>query len=338
MMLQQTRVESVVAYFQRFLRRFPTLDSLAAASQEEVLKLWSGLGYYRRARQLHQASRRMAGGREKQIPSTYKELIKLPGVGRYTAGAIASIAFGEPVPALDGNVMRVLTRLLALPDDLARQATRNKLQQIAATLVPEKNPGDYNQAMMELGATLCTPRHPACGSCPLPPLSRARDAGNPEKFPVKAARGKAPRVKCTSVVVRQNGKWLLLRRPAGGLWEHLWEFPTLSRSKQDLSPAEVQRRIGRMLGLDAQVKSQDIRLRHQLTHRRMEYRVFAATAIRRPKKISLPLCGPGRYEAYRWVADLDEVPVAGITRKILEEVRANLITRRHGKIAKLDGV
>jgi A/G-specific adenine glycosylase len=220
-MLQQTRVDTVRPYFQRWLTRFPDVGSLADAPVDEVLRHWQGLGYYGRARNLHRAAllvRERHGG---QLPRDPDGLRQLPGVGEYTAGAVASIAFGLPTPAVDGNVRRVLARLRGLEDPAPRA-----LKELVATLIPRERPGDFNQALMELGATLCTPRSPDCGACPVRDWCAARTTGRPESFPRPKRRGPAPAASVeTRVVRRADGRVLLVQRPADGFLGGMWEFP-----------------------------------------------------------------------------------------------------------------
>ncbi len=225
-MLQQTRVETAERYFVRFLERFPTVQSLAGATEEDVLATWSGLGYYRRARQLHSAARAIAalGG---ELPRTAAELRALPGVGAYTAAAVASIAFGERLAVLDGNVERVTARLLAEVGSPKSASARRRLQLAADELVEALAPGDSNQALMELGATLCSPRAPRCEACPLLPDCRAAQQGDPERYPAVKARPAVVEVRAAAVVLTEAGRVLLRRRPDAaaflpGTWEPPW--------------------------------------------------------------------------------------------------------------------
>jgi A/G-specific adenine glycosylase len=220
-MLQQTRVDTVIPYWVRWMERFPTVDDLADADRDEVLKHWEGLGYYSRARNLHSAARVVRERYDGSLPRSPAELRKLPGIGEYTAGAVASIAYGVPAPAVDGNVRRVLSRLHDLETPGGAE-----LRARAASLVPEDRPGDFNQALMELGATVCTPRDPSCGVCPLAPWCEAKRLGVQELRPLPAEKKPVPEeVVRTWVVVRSDGAVLLARRPDDGLLGGLWEFP-----------------------------------------------------------------------------------------------------------------
>jgi A/G-specific adenine glycosylase len=275
-MLQQTRVETVLRYFEAFLHRFPTVGSLAAAPLEEVLARWSGLGYYRRARQMHAAARAVVarGG----FPSTAEELRRLPGIGEYTAAAVASMAFGERVAVLDGNVERVLARLLAVADDPRKRAVRRRLGAATAELLDPQRPGDSNQALMELGATLCTPRRPRCPLCPLAPGCRAAGEGDAERYP--RPRPRRPRVRRSRLValVEEEGRALLFRRPEdspllAGTWELPWvELPPPAGACDSGEPdrAGAARALARRYGGRWEVGELVARVRHGITFRTIE--------------------------------------------------------------------
>ncbi|RMF05515.1 MAG: A/G-specific adenine glycosylase, partial [Chloroflexi bacterium] len=199
-MLQQTQVATVVPYYHRFLARFPTVEALAAASQEQVLKLWEGLGYYARARNLHRAAREIVEKWSGRLPQSGAQLRTLPGFGEYTAAAVASIAFGEPVAAVDGNVKRVLARLFAVETDVTRNPGARHIGQAAQQLLESRHPGDWNQAVMELGATVCTPTSPRCAGCPLRKWCRARQLGLQSELPRRPPRRKVPHYQVTAAV------------------------------------------------------------------------------------------------------------------------------------------
>jgi A/G-specific adenine glycosylase len=273
-MLQQTRVDVVLPYYERFLARFPDVAALAAAAEEEVLAAWSGLGYYRRARQLHAAARRVAArGGFPETPAGWREL---PGVGEYTAAAVASICFGAAVPVLDGNVERVLARVLALADPPKSAAARRRLLRAGAELLDPGRPGDSNQALMELGATVCAPRCPRCPGCPLRPGCLAAAAGEPERYPVPRPRRAAEARRLLAAVVETDGRVLLVRRPEGAsLLAGTWEVPWVELdgdAGQAAAAALLAARYGGRWRLSAEVA----RVRHSITFRALEVAVHRA--------------------------------------------------------------
>jgi A/G-specific adenine glycosylase len=288
-MLQQTTVAAVIPYWERFLAAFPTLADLAAADEQDVLRLWSGLGYYRRARGLLEAARAVAEAGGTTLPADAASLRRLPGIGPYTAGAIASIAFGEAVPAVDGNVVRVLARLDARPGDPARQPTKRQLEERAAELVDPAFPGDHNQALMELGATVCTPRAPRCLVCPWREGCRARSAGEPERYPETAPRREPVDVVRAAVRVRDpDGRVLLSRVPSGLPNEGLWELPSVDLFHGARDEGRPPERLGeddraRVVGELRASRGVAVRLgprldgvRHGITHHRITVHLFAA--------------------------------------------------------------
>jgi A/G-specific adenine glycosylase len=275
-MLQQTRVETVLPFYNRFLEKFPTVEDLARADLEEVLTLWSGLGYYRRARQLHAAARKVAemGG----FPSTPEGLRELPGIGDYTAAAVASIAFGVAVPVLDGNVERVLSRVLALDEDPRSSGARRHLLAAAADLLDPRRPGDSNQALMELGATICVPRRPRCLLCPLLPGCRAAREGDPERYPLPKAKREPERHRLLVAVVENGQGVLLFRRPDdSSLLAGTWELPWVGLERDGVvaveSPEEaLAARYGGVWILGPRSAG----VRHGITHRDIEVDVHRA--------------------------------------------------------------
>ncbi len=280
-MLQQTRVEVVLPYYKRFLEKFATAQALAQADLEEVLALWSGLGYYRRARQLHAAARRVAelGG----FPRTVEGLRELPGIGPYTAAAVASIAFGVPEPVLDGNVERVLSRWLALDADSKGSAARKALLAAASSLLDPERPGDSNQALMELGATLCTPRRPKCLLCPLSTGCRAAAGGNPERYPPPRVKREPERHRLLVAVVEDDRGVLLFRRPddselLAGTWELPW-VPVPADGSLERAETDLGARYGGRWSL----REQEAAVRHGITYRNLEIAVHRAELAERPK-------------------------------------------------------
>lgn len=225
-MLQQTRVSTVIPYFERFIQRFPTLEDLAQATEEEVIKLWEGLGYYSRVRNLHLAVKEVSASYGGIVPDSVEEISKLKGVGPYTTGAILSIAYQKKVPAVDGNVMRVFSRLFGLYDDIASQATRKKMETIADCLIPESKPGDFNQALMELGAMVCTPTSPQCIFCPLQSVCVANEQGLQAELPQKKKAKPPVPVAVRFVVFTVKDHVLVVKRPEEGLLAGMWSLPT----------------------------------------------------------------------------------------------------------------
>jgi A/G-specific adenine glycosylase len=225
-MLQQTRVDTVIPYFHRFIEQFPTLESLADAPQDQVLKAWEGLGYYSRARNLHTAVKEVKEQYEGIVPDTKEEISRLKGVGPYTAGAILSIAYGVPAAAVDGNVMRVFSRLFAIEEDITKGSTRAYMEHLVEQMIPQDRAGDFTQALMELGALVCTPKSPQCLLCPAMDLCQGRMQGIHEGLPIKK-KAKPPRpVRLVAGVIhRGDGRFMIRRRPAEGLLAGLWELP-----------------------------------------------------------------------------------------------------------------
>jgi A/G-specific adenine glycosylase len=262
-MLQQTRVEAVLPYYERFLARFPDLESLAAASEEALLKAWSGLGYYSRARNLREAARVIIGSRH--FPCDYDALKALPGIGDYTAAAIASIAFGQPHAALDGNVARVLARVINDAGDITSSKTKQRLQAVADDLLDVQRAGDFNQAMMELGATICTPRDAKCLLCPVVELCGARREGRERELPVRNGGGEKKRIDIELLIIERKGCVLMWRRPASSArLAGFWEFPEATQIA-----AQSRRTIGEF--------------RHTITNHLYRVEVIRAEVVRKPR-------------------------------------------------------
>lgn len=281
-MLQQTRVETVLPYYQRFLAAFPTVQDLAAAPVDDLLALWSGLGYYRRARQMHAAAQRIAaaGG---AFPGTVEALQELPGIGSYTAAAVASIAFGVAVPVLDGNVERVLARVLALAPEAKSSAGRQALLAAAHGLLSAERPGDSNQALMELGATICLPRRPGCGECPLAAGCQGRQAGDPERFPVRRPRRASQRIERLVAVATDNDRVLLFRRSEdSALLAGTWELPWLDAPSTSLAPvslAAVEGALAERYGGRWQLGAVRATVRHAITFRALTVTAHEARVV-----------------------------------------------------------
>jgi A/G-specific adenine glycosylase len=257
MMLVQTTVTAVIPYFERFLNQFPDAGTLAAAAQSDVLKAWEGLGYYRRARQLQAAAQTIVREHGGAIPDDPTLVRALPGVGRYIAGAILSFAFDRPEPIVEANSQRVLTRLLAISENLKAASTLERLWHAAARLVPSTGAGTFNQGLMELGALVCTPREPACLICPLSALCASRRLGLQDRLPVVTPRPKPLAVTEACAIVTSAGRILIVQRGRGGLWEQFWEFPTIHMQGVDPAgrsfgePVQLAEGVRRLTGIAA---------------------------------------------------------------------------------------
>jgi A/G-specific adenine glycosylase len=296
-MLQQTTVQAVAGYYRKFLTRWPTVEALAAAPLDDVLAAWAGLGYYARARNLHKAAQAVAG---RGFPDTYEGLRALPGVGEYTAGAIAAIAFDLPHAAMDANAERVVARLFAVTEPLAKAKTR--LRGLGQSLVPEKRAGDFAQAMMDLGSAICTPKRPACMSCPLFEDCEARKQGIQETLPVKGEKPVRPLKRGAAFVARdRTGAVLLVRRPENGLLGGMMQPPLGPWS--DVFPSKTE--AMRQAPFKAEWKKRLGIVRHGFTHFELEIEVYETEVARRPKTEG------------RWVSDLANAALPTVMRKII---------------------
>jgi A/G-specific adenine glycosylase len=287
-MLQQTQVATVLRYFPNWMRRFPSIRALARAPEAEVLHAWQGLGYYSRARRLHAGARFVLERHAGKLPHTHAGLLELPGIGAYSAGAIASIAFGEQKPLVDGNVVRVLARHFGLRGDPGKGPLRRTLWELAGELVPLDRPGDFNQALMELGATVCTPRAAACGECPLRASCVARREGLVEKLPELPARPKPTRVRAVAVAVRDGERVLLVRLPASARrWAGLWTFPHVELAPDETARAGAERAVREALGVKARVGRELTRIEHTITRFRIALELVEATLPAKARRDAL---------------------------------------------------
>ena len=274
-MLQQTRVETVLNYYGRFLARFPSLRDLAEAPEEDVLKLWEGLGYYSRARNLHQGAGQVMRDYQGVLPSDPALLRKIKGIGPYTACAIASIAYGVPVPAVDGNVIRVISRLFLLPDNPLEPGPRRRIEELAEALVPADRPGDHNQAMMDLGATVCVPGTPDCGACPVAAFCRARTEGDPAELP-NLPQARPPRIISYDVPVIAAENRVLVYRRKEKMLQGLWCFPLLEGSR---TAEQLKREIEKKTGLRVELPGFQAPARHVFTHQVWEMKIWLCRAL-----------------------------------------------------------
>ena len=273
-MLQQTQVATVIDYFDRFLKHFPTIEALALAPEQQVLLLWQGLGYYRRARNLHAAAKKIVQEHHGQIPANHSAISSLPGVGRYTAGAIASIAFGIRAPILDGNVARVLSRWFAIEEPIDKPTVRSHLWSLAETLVPEVSPGDFNQAMMELGSLVCTPRNPRCTTCPIADLCSTQSQGLANVLPRRLLKRQPQEVMHHVLAVKRGRKFVVEQRPLKGLWAGLWQMPTVEMLNTNVSAKQIQNWALQHLGVTVKLPRPAGNLQHQTTHRSISAKVW----------------------------------------------------------------
>lgn len=317
-MLQQTRVETVVPYWARFVRDYPTVHDLAEAPLDDVLAKWSGLGYYRRARALHEAARQIAVERDGIFPRAATELRTIKGIGPYTAGAVASIAFDEPAPVVDGNVLRVYARIFEVEDDLRSAKGVQKIWSIASEVIPSKNAGDFNQALMELGATICTPKSPRCLLCPVRELCAASAHGREETLPHLAPK-KAPKEwRRVALVVTDGDRVLVARRRGDALFGGMWEPPAVD---DDEGTDERPRALAKLVRLQRGASCTEMEpVQHVLSHRKMTLRVLALEAK------SAHLTPNDEYEEAAWMtaAELDRVGVSTLARKVLAAGAAGL--------------
>lgn len=308
-MLQQTTFSAVSPRFARFLERFPDVGSLAAATEDDVLAAWSGLGYYARARNLRRAAIEIVRDHEARIPRDSEVLRHLPGFGSYMSAAVASLAYGARLPAIEANVERVVSRLFAIPGDAGSPSLRQTVALRAEKLLPRLRPGDLTAALMDLGQLVCTPRRPACGVCPLGEDCAGRETGQPERFPGRRPRPEPVRVSLAAAVARRNGRLLLVRRRSSWL-DGLWEFP----SAEGTSPAGARRALSRRLAELELVISGSApigRARHAVVNRRLEITVFPA------RRRAAGGAGPGPDRA-RWFLpdEFESAAVPTLTRKI----------------------
>ncbi|WP_425618235.1 A/G-specific adenine glycosylase [Anatilimnocola sp. NA78] len=311
-MLQQTQVATVVGYYERFLQAFPDVRSLAAAEEARVLRLWEGLGYYRRARQLHAAAKKIVTDHNGEFPRSYEAVRALPGIGRYTAGAILSIGLDQRLPILEANTIRVLSRLIALRDDPRSTSSQAKLWEVAEAILPAERCGAFNQALMELGSEICTPRQPHCEACPVALCCAARAQGLTEQIPLAAKKMQYTDVTETAVVVRRAAKFLVRQCQPGERWAGLWDFPRFA-SAAATDPhwlSNAREHVESWLGVKIEPVSHLTTTRHGVTRFRITLQVLDAKYIAGdPKKAD---------STVRWVtlAELAELPLSVTGRKI----------------------
>lgn len=316
-MLQQTQVATVIDYYKRFMKRFSTVKKLAAADQSEVLKLWEGLGYYRRARQLHAAAQLVVEKHGGKFPETFEEVLALPGIGRYTAGAILSISLDQSLPILEGNTIRLFARLLPMHADPKISASQKELWKFSETLVPKKRAGDFNQALMELGSEICTPKSPKCSECPVIKFCPTFQKGLQEKIPAPSVKMKYENVHEAVVLVGKNvgsakAKYLIRLCGKGERWTGLWDFPRFDlgdRAAESWLPEQVKG----LSGLSVVIGSASERMKHAVTRFRITLDVFRSEEVSGRLRFS-------ENESFRWasVKELSDLPMSSTGRKIAD--------------------
>ncbi|MBI2819108.1 MAG: A/G-specific adenine glycosylase [Acidobacteria bacterium] len=302
-MLQQTRVQAVIPYYENFLRHFPDVKKLARASETELLSCWSGLGYYSRARNLQRAARVMVREHGGRFPRNFHEVLRLPGIGRYTASAVLCLAYGVPLPVLDGNVCRVLSRLYAVAADPKTASGNQQLLELASGLMSSQRPGDFNQAMMELGATVCLPQQPKCGQCPVRRNCLAYSRGTVKEYPLARCKGKPVQRQYVAALAQdQSGRILLVRRPNKDKWlGGFWELPMWEPSESAPPPGlALEQRLGIV--------------QHSITDNRLEIAIFCASVRGRRHRAQ-----------WRWIPtdEFGKFPITTITRKALALVKVS---------------
>ncbi len=309
----------MIPYYRRFLARFPSVNALAEARADEVLKIWENLGYYSRARNLHAAAKEIVARWGSRLPQTRKDLLTLPGVGEYTAAAVLSIAFGQPVAAIDGNVSRVISRVFALRSPLGSSDSRQHIRHLVDPLVSKRNPGRFNQAMMDLGATVCTPHTPSCPSCPLRRLCMAKKLRLQGELPLSSKRPTLSHKHMTAAILLDRKKRVLVvQRPAFGLLGGLWKFPGGESGAKEAVKDALARTIREELGVSIRVGKEVASVKHAYTHFRVTFHVYECALARgRPKSLE------GR--RWRWVPieKLRRLALSKAERKILNVLLHN---------------
>jgi A/G-specific adenine glycosylase len=314
-MLQQTRVEAVIPYYQRWMRQFPNLTTLAHATEQEALQEWEGLGYYSRARNMHEAARIIVDEYQGMLPQSRKELEKLPGIGKYTSAAIASIAFGENAAALDGNIKRVISRFFNMALPVSSPQGERELMELAQSNLPAGKAGDYNQALMDLGAMICLPKNPLCVQCPVGKNCQANHLGLQALLPNLAKRPKTPHHTVTAAVIRRDGQVLIALRPSKGLLGGMWEFPGGKKEKGETLEQCLEREIKEELGCTIQVGSALGIFNHAYTHFSITLHCFECKL-----KVGSPL--PIEASEVRWVSplELSNFPMGKADRMISRKI------------------
>jgi A/G-specific adenine glycosylase len=310
-MLQQTQVLTVIPYYQKFLKSFPTVRHLAKADLSKVLKVWEGLGYYSRARNLHRASQMVLNHFQGKMPSNLRDLRTLPGIGKYTAGAILSIAYNKEAPILDGNVKRVLSRLFAISGNPVRGKTEDLLWHLSESLIPKGFASPFNQGLMDLGSMVCTPKDPQCSRCPLHRLCKGKASGKPEEYPSRVIKKKIPHIGAISAVIEKKGKVLLSQRPPKGLLGGLWEFPNWkSEGKRGLR-FRLRNYIKKEMGINVEVKKFLGVFQQTYSHFKLTLHVYQCQSSNSNKN---------KKDKWIPIKNLDQLAMSRIHRKIANSI------------------
>ncbi|MDZ7807972.1 MAG: A/G-specific adenine glycosylase [Gracilimonas sp.] len=316
-MLQQTQVQQATPYFQNFISQFPSVYELAKAEQQDVLKAWEGLGYYSRARNLHAAAKMVVDDYDGKLPESYDEIIKLKGVGPYTAAAVTSIAFNKPNAVVDGNVIRVLTRYYGIEDDTRSTKTRRKVQELADELIDEKQPGDFNQALMELGSEVCTPSNPDCEKCPLQTGCVAAKIAKTDSIPYKSPTKKKPHYTIGVGIIEREAddKILIALRPNDAMLGGLWEFPGGKQEDGEKIQQTVERELSEELGVEVKAYKELMNLKHTYSHFSITMHAWHCKLISGEPK-------PKESQEVRWVTreELEEYPFPKANKVLTERL------------------
>lgn len=315
-MLQQTRVDQATPYFERFVDHYPSVNALAEADQQDVLKVWEGLGYYSRARNLHAAAQLVVDDFDGRVPDSWDDITKLKGVGPYTASAVLSIAFQKKYAVVDGNVIRVLSRYHGIDEDVRSTKTKNGIQEHADELISEERPGDFNQALMELGATICTPSNPDCGSCPLQDGCVAYKTARTEELPYKSKKKKRPHHQIGVGIVRnQKDQVLIALRPDDAMLGGLWEFPGGKQESGETFPDTVKRELHEELDITVSIIKPFMKLDHAYSHFKITLHAYLCELEEGKPE-------PRTSQEIRWIAidELTEYPFPKANRRLTEKL------------------
>lgn len=318
-MLQQTRVDTAIAYYLRFMKRFPTVSLLARADLQEVLKLWEGLGYYSRARNLHRAAGIVVDRFKGSVPDNPSDFRSLPGVGDYIAAAVLSIAFNQALPVVDGNVKRVLSRLLEIDFPVNRSGSHKVFQEPAGELISPERPADYNQAIMELGALVCRPKNPDCGGCPLADGCRAYRNGRTANYPKRDPSRTVPHRRLAIAVILKKGKMLVVQRQLEGFLGGLWEFPAIPADGRSAVTKDFERKLKAETGLIVSVERRLTRIRHAYSHFKLTGDVFLC-------RYSAGRVRLNSARSHRWISfgTLSDLPLHKANHKFLDVLESAL--------------